>query len=138
MTTSHEIEVYVRFCETDALGHVNNTSFFFYFEEARSKYFENLGIDRERHPSVNLLVASIKCDYISQAFAQQTLKVITDVTHIGTKSFTMGQTLKDSKSGQKIAVASVVNVCFDDVEQKTIPIPKYLREKLEYHQKILI
>ncbi len=40
----HELEVNVRFSETDALGHVNNTSYFVYLEEARLKFFEALGL----------------------------------------------------------------------------------------------
>ena len=37
-----ELEVNVRFSETDALGHINNTSYFIYLEEARMKFFEAL------------------------------------------------------------------------------------------------
>lgn len=31
----HEIQVTIRLCETDALGHINNASYFVYLEEAR-------------------------------------------------------------------------------------------------------
>lgn len=40
----HELKVNVRFSETDALGHINNTSYFIYLEEARMKFFEALGL----------------------------------------------------------------------------------------------
>jgi acyl-CoA thioester hydrolase len=36
-----EVPVRVRFCETDMAGHVNNTSYFIYLEEARGKFFED-------------------------------------------------------------------------------------------------
>lgn len=36
----HELKVNVRFSETDALGHINNTSYFIYLEEARMKFLK--------------------------------------------------------------------------------------------------
>lgn len=131
MSESHEIEVYVRFCETDALGHVNNTSYFFYLEEARSKFFENLTADEDKSETpLNFIVASVKCDYISQAYAKQNLKVFTDVTHIGRKSFTLTQTIKESESKELITKSPVVIVCYNRHLKKTVEIPEFLRKKL--------
>ena len=36
-------EVRVRFAETDALGHVNNTSFFIYIEVGRIDFLRSIG-----------------------------------------------------------------------------------------------
>lgn len=36
----YETQVKVRFCETDALGHINNTSYFIYLEEARIAFLK--------------------------------------------------------------------------------------------------
>ena len=35
----YEFEIMVRFGETDAAGHVNNASYFIYFEEAKNAAF---------------------------------------------------------------------------------------------------
>lgn len=43
----YETQVKVRFCETDALGHINNTSYFIYLEEARIAFFEEM-----EHPCI--------------------------------------------------------------------------------------
>ncbi|MFA1821465.1 acyl-CoA thioesterase [Virgibacillus oceani] len=77
----HEIETYVRFCDTDALGHVNNTRHFQYFEEARTKFFK--AVYPERSASFSFILASIYCDYLAQAYADQILRVTTFVTNIG-------------------------------------------------------
>lgn len=126
---THEIEVYVRFAETDALGHVNNTSYFLYFEESRSKFFKTVFPDRVN--SINFILASIKCDYLGQAFAAQTLKVCTKVKEIGNKSFRINHTLKEIDTEKTIAKGEAVIVCFNFSEQKTVPIPNVLRENLE-------
>lgn len=48
MALIHDIEVYVRFSETDSSGHVNNTSYFLYLEEARAKFFFEIGWDKDK------------------------------------------------------------------------------------------
>lgn len=131
MSYSHEIEVYVRFCETDARGHVNNTSYFLYFEEARTKFFNEVYPDRSS--SFNFLLASIKCDYIQQTYAGQILKVSTNVSRLGNKSFIISQTLTEIESGNVVAEAGVVLVCFDKSKQTSIHIPDELKNSLEMH-----
>lgn len=132
MSTSHQIEVYVRFSETDAAGHVNNTSYFLYLDEARSKFFNDLGIrEKPEDAEFNLILASTTCDYLAQAYAGETLKVYTNVSKIGSKSFTVKQVITNPKKGIAIAESSAAMVCFNYNEQKTVPIPTDLRERLE-------
>lgn len=126
---SHDIEVYVRFCETDAMGHVNNTSYFLYFEEARTRFFRELASRHSR--SFHSMLVSITCDYINQAFAHQTLRVSTRVKKIGTKSFRLIQLLTDAEKGKIIAKAETVTVCFDIENQVSVPVPDFLRQGLE-------
>lgn len=132
MAESHEIEVYVRFCETDAAGHVNNTSYFFYLEEARTKFFKVLGFDRDtRESSLDFILASTSCDYLSQAYGAQMLKISTYVSNVGTKSFSLNHIITDVETEKVIAKGSAVTVCFNYEEQKTEIIPDVLRETLE-------
>jgi len=132
MVESHEIEVYVRFCETDAAGHVNNTSYFLYLEEARTKFFKVLGFDRDnRESSSDFILASTSCDYLSQAYGAQMLKVLTHVSNVGTKSFSLNHEIADVETEKIIAKGSAVTVCFNYEEQKTEVIPDILRETLE-------
>ncbi|HWL26038.1 MAG TPA: acyl-CoA thioesterase, partial [Ureibacillus sp.] len=88
MNNIPEIDIYVRFCETDAAGHVNNTSYFIYMEEARTKFFKAVGYDKDNRGEMNFVVASAQCDYLAQAYANQTLTLSTRVSRIGTKSYT--------------------------------------------------
>lgn len=132
MSLTHEIEVYVRFSETDAAGHVNNTSYFLYLEEARTKFFNGVGIGRDSpYAYLSFILASTKCDYVAQAYAGQTLKVSTSVARIGTKSFDVKHVVTNADSKVIVAEGYATIVCFNYEEQKTEPIPASLKENLE-------
>ena len=126
-----DIDVYVRYCETDAGGHVNNTSYFIYLEEARTKFFATLGLAPSERKNLNFIVGRVECDFIAQAYAGQTLTISTTVSRIGTKSFTIKNEIKEAETGSLIAVGSAVTVCFNFEEQRSIEIPNYLRTLLD-------
>ncbi|MFC0469469.1 thioesterase family protein [Halalkalibacter kiskunsagensis] len=83
------IPVKVRFSETDAFGHVNNTSAFVYFEEARMEFFKHLGF-MQKWASVRyetmIVVADLQCDYIKQMTFDQKLSVSIHINHISRSS----------------------------------------------------
>lgn len=130
----HEIKVTVRFGETDALGHINNTSYFIYLEEARVRFFEAVGYSMETK-EWNFILASTKCDFLRQGYFNQNLSVKTYVSTIGTKSFQLEHEICCEQSGELIAGANAVIVYFNFEKQTSEPIPFLLREKLETHLK---
>ena len=127
-----DINVYVRFCETDAGGHVSNTSYVIYMEEARSKFFEAIGFTgNEKRGAIDFIVASTTCDFLVQAYAGQTLAIATKVERIGSKSFELAHEITNNKTGGLIASGRATIVCFDYQKQQTEKIPPVLREMLE-------
>ena len=127
MKSIADTDIYVRFCETDSGGHVNNASYFFYFEEARTRFFKSI---LEQEDRINFIIARSECDYVAQAFAAQTLTVKSSIAHIGTKSFTMVHEVYEKTSEKLIAKGRAIIVCFDFQQQKSIPISDELRAKL--------
>lgn len=127
------IDIYVRFCETDAAGHVNNISYFIYIEEARTKFIQAIGFGREERENLDFIIATAQCDFVSQAYAHQTLKVATNVSRIGEKSFTLQHTIKAADTGAMVATGSAVIVCFNFQNQQSVTIPLQLRSALEQH-----
>ena len=131
MKTIPEVDIYVRFCETDAGGHVSNTSYFLYFEEARTKFFGSIGFGSKDRKNFNFIVARIECNFISQSYASQILRVTTGVSNIGTKSYKLVHEIKDASTGALIANGSAVIVCYNFQEKHSIEIPTDLRTTLE-------
>ncbi|MCM3759721.1 acyl-CoA thioesterase [Alkalihalobacillus oceani] len=81
--------VKVRFSETDAFGHVNNTKVFVYFEEGRIALFEKIGIMKEwaaRDSDAMIVTADLHCDYIRQITFGEALQVGVKVEKLGHSS----------------------------------------------------
>jgi acyl-CoA thioester hydrolase len=119
----------VRFCETDALGHVNNTSYFIYFEEARTDLFRYFVEDLDTS-QWNLILASASCDYRKQARFGQELYVTTEVTKIGNTSFTVYHEIHDAQDDSLIATGTAVLVHYDFAAERPVPLTEEQRKKL--------
>ncbi|MGZ4160929.1 MAG: acyl-CoA thioesterase [Neobacillus sp.] len=128
----HEIQVTVRFSETDALGHINNASYFVYLEEARIRFIEKLGYHMNTK-KWNFILASTKCDFLNQGFFNQILAIKTYVTKIGTKSFQLVHDIRCAQTGELIAKGNAVMVYFDFEKQTSEPLPDFLRESLKHY-----
>ncbi|MBX9999366.1 acyl-CoA thioesterase [Priestia aryabhattai] len=125
----YETQVKVRFCETDALGHINNTSYFIYLEEARIAFFEEMGASMHTK-KWEYILASTKCDFIAQGYFNQVLMIKTFVSNVGNKSFTIGHEITDSKTGSLIAKGEAIIVYFDFDAQKSVSIPADIKQFL--------
>nr|WP_246202640.1 thioesterase family protein [Virgibacillus doumboii] len=126
------MDIKVRVGETDALGHINNTSYFIYMEETRIDFLQKLGIDIENGNYAFMLV-STKCDFIRQGYFGQTLQISTEVSRIGTKSITLSSLMVEKESGDVIAQGEAVLVYFDVDKQQSVVIPDSFKTKLEAH-----
>ncbi|MFC7321738.1 acyl-CoA thioesterase [Halobacillus campisalis] len=122
-------ETTVRFCETDAAGHVNNTSYFIYLEEARGKFFQHILKDHQTFGQ--FIIASTQCDFLSQAYFNQELEIFTWISSIGTKSFRFNHSIQAKETGDIIAKAEAAIVHFNYEEQRSEAIAAEIREVLE-------
>lgn len=129
---AYETNVKVRFCETDALGHISNISYFIYLEEARTDFFVELGFGADLE-DWKVIMASAKCDFVRQGYYNQKLKVVSEVQKIGRSSFTIVHRIEDAENGELIATGEASAVYYDFKEQKSEKIPDHLREVLEQH-----
>src|SRR3972149_635069 len=104
MYTSH---FKVRFSETDALGHVNNTVYYIYMEEARSPLFQiaNPTLDTTKW---NLIVARTSCDYLKQVKFGEQLRIETSISAIGSKSVTVRHDIFREGTNEKVASGDAV------------------------------
>ncbi|WP_280769831.1 acyl-CoA thioesterase [Salipaludibacillus daqingensis] len=86
---SYFYPITVRFSETDAFGHLNNTTSFVYFEHARIQYFKEIGLMQQwmsQKGSTIPVTADLHCDYMNQVFFDEALTIGIKVADIGRSS----------------------------------------------------
>lgn len=121
----------VQWGDQDPFGHVNNVVFFRWFESARIAYCEQVGMDgMSRDAETGPILASIRCDYRRQLRFPDTVLIGASVTRLGRSSFTMMHRAYSTAQGQTVADGESALVCFNYIEQTTIPIPADLRERI--------
>jgi acyl-CoA thioester hydrolase len=123
----HWTPVSLRFSDQDSLGHINNVSYAAYIEQARVAFINDIVCPNGDH--INYILANLQIDYRQEMYFPGNVDVGACLLKIGSKSITTGYGLfKDEKN---IASGSSVNVFFDSITRKTIPIPDNLRKSLE-------
>ena len=120
-----------RFAETDALGHVSNTAFPVWFEDARMPIFKIF------HPQFDinnwtLILARQEIDYTAQSYVAKEVTINTVIGRLGNSSLEVFH--QAFQEGKLIAKAKVVMVHFDYTSSKSQPLPSAIRQQLEQHQ----
>lgn len=126
-----QIEIPVAWGDMDAFGHVNNVVYLRWFESGRIAMFERVAIGhRDVGGGQGPILARTTCDFLHPTKYPDTVSVITRVTRIGTKSFTMSYEVRSKTLDAVAAKGDGVVVWFDYAAKTTTPIPDELRERL--------
>lgn len=124
-------EILVRFNDCDALGHVNNGTYFTYMEEARTPIFAICNPHLDAH-AWNLIVASTRCDFLKQVHFGEHLTVLTWVGRIGNSSFVVEHALQNAH-GEWVARGQAVLLYYDYAAQRPAALPNDVRASLTQH-----
>jgi acyl-CoA thioester hydrolase len=123
-------EIHPRFRDTDAMGHINNAVYITYLEVGRQAYW--IALDgRKDYGSVPFILASVTCDFRSEANMDETLEVALRCEWIGTKSFGYRYEIREKSSRRLVVEATTVQVCYDYAAKRSLPMSAELRARLE-------
>ncbi len=120
VSKAHEIEIQVRFADTDAIGHVNNSCFAQYSEVGRLAFGQATG-----QKVTSLILARLAIDFRAQINLGDKVIVRTWVERVGRSSITMKQTIM--ANGQIAADIGTVVVYFDYSTNRPMEIPPELK-----------
>ena len=115
----HEVEIAVRFADTDAMGHVNNAKYLTYCEGARLRYWTDVTGEPITHRTggaESLILADARITYRAPAFHGEVVTVQSRATRIGRSSFTLEHRLLAAEPGDEphlVAVSESVLVRYD-------------------------
>lgn len=126
------ITIKIRGYHLDLYGHVNNTRYLEFLEEARwtikEKYFDFPATHAEGY---GFVVVNTNINYRHPAELGDNLEIRTKISKIGRKSATFRHTIYLANSETLIADAEVTFVIIDRNTNQAIPIGDNWRERLE-------
>ena len=127
----HHVRVPIRYGDLDTLGHVNNTSYLTYTEQARIMYVRDMGLWDGYVSNLGLIVARICTDYkLALRLEDEAVEVWTRVSRLGNKSFTLDYVLNRTLDGTTAATSEIVMVAYDYQQDITVTIPDDWRAKI--------
>jgi acyl-CoA thioester hydrolase len=126
----HEMNIPIRWGDMDAMGHVNNTVYFRYFETIRIEWMHSIGAAPNPAGQGPVIVNAF-CNFIKQLEFPGTVLARHYVGPPGRSSFDTFITLERSDTpGVVYANGGATTVWIDFKAQKSLPLPDWLRERL--------
>jgi acyl-CoA thioester hydrolase len=113
MLTEHEIELRVRYSETDAMGFLHHSRFFAYFEIGRTELFRAGGGDYRAMEDGGLLLVVVKaeCKFRSPARYDDVVTLRTKIARVGPVKLEHDYEL--TRDGKLLATGHTVLGCVD-------------------------
>ena len=117
----------------DAMGHVNNTVYFRFFESARVEYMAQMGLFASQTGDHEVLpiLARTTCDYKVPLVYPDEVIVTAKTVKVGRTSFTQAYEVRSVAQGVVSAVGEGIVVCVDKATGKPVPVPDEIRSKIE-------
>jgi acyl-CoA thioester hydrolase len=121
----------IRWGDMDALGHVNNTVYFRYMEQARISWFDGLGLIGSPSGEGPALI-NASCTFLKQLVYPGDVEVKTYVGRAGRSTFETWIELRPSYDPDVVyAEGSAKVVWVDYAKSKSAPLPDKLRSAVE-------
>ena len=119
-----------RWMDNDVYGHVNNVTYYSYFDTIANHYLiHEGGLDIVTSPVIGLVVES-RCTYRAPLAYPDTLRAGLRVDKLGNRSVTYGIGIFKEGEEQAAAHGYFVHVFVDRQSRKATPMPERLREAL--------
>jgi len=125
----HRCRIAIRWGDMDSLGHVNNTVYFRYMEQARIEWMEKMGnaIGRTQGP----VLVNAQCSFLRQLKYPGDVEVYCYTGAVGRSSFeTMYEIRRVDVPDVIFAEGSAKLVWIDFQQEKSVSLPDEIRQML--------
>jgi acyl-CoA thioester hydrolase len=124
----HVERIAVRWGDMDAMGHVNNTVYFRYMEQARIGWFETLVPQEEAWKATGIVIANASCNFKRPLNYPGTVEVRVLAGAPGGSSV---QTFYELRMNDEVHADGTATVVFIDMQaQRPVRIPERIRSLL--------
>lgn len=123
-------DIATRWMDNDVYGHVNNVTYYSYFDTASNHYLiHNAGLDIE-HSEVIGFVVNSGCNYVSPIAYPDEIEVGLRVDKLGNRSVQYGLAVFKKGETQASAHGHFVHVFVNRASNKAVSIPQPIRQAL--------
>ncbi len=126
----HRTRMPIRWGDMDAMGHVNNTVYFRYLEQARIAWFEAMGCPPDP-AGVGPVIINAHCTFLKQLRYPGDIEVTTHVGDFGRSSFQTQHQIRRVDTPDIVAAEGGSKVVWVDQRiEKSQPLPESMRARL--------
>lgn len=131
--------IQVRFSDTDMLGHINNVSYFQYFEHGRLAYLNELDLTPHLLMSSSelsgfIVTANLECQYLKQIHFGEKIELGVRVSRIGNSSLDFFYALFLTAQKKIAAIGRGTVVYIDPATGKGQPLPEQVKEIIRTYE----
>ena len=124
------VPITTRWMDNDVYGHVNNVTYYSYFDTVANHFLiAEGGLDIHRSPVIALVVES-GCSYRAPVAYPDQLRAGLRVDKLGNRSVTYGVAIFNEVDTEAVAHGHFVHVFVEREGRQSIPIPPAIREAL--------
>ena len=118
--------------DMDAFGHVNNTVYFRYFEDARIAYFDRIGMhETKRDSGIGPIMATSSCNFRLPLDYPDRIQVATRAHILSPRKFNMEFVVYSERHDAIAADGDGLMVYFDYANRKSCQIPATIVKAIE-------
>jgi acyl-CoA thioester hydrolase len=121
----------IRWGDMDAMGHVNNTVYFRYMEQARIKWFETLGYDTGQNAREGPVIINASCTFLVPFVYPGDVEVRMYLGQPGRSSLPTHYEMRLAGDDRLYAHGDAKVVWIDPVSGRSIPLPDSMRALAE-------
>jgi acyl-CoA thioester hydrolase len=129
-------EVHSRWMDNDVYGHINNVTYYSFFDTAVNRYLiERNVLDIAKSETIGLVIET-QCQYFSSIVYPDMIHVGLKVAHLGNSSVKYEVAIFRNAEDVAAAMGHFVHVYVDRKTNKPTPIPKNVRDILQQLVKV--
>ena len=125
------LEIPTRWADNDVYGHVNNATYYGYFDTAVNRHLTDHGVLLPAETPVIGVVVETGCRFHQSLSFPDTIEAALRVTKIGNSSVTYELALFRKGDPEPAATGHFVHVYVDRATRRPAPIPPAVRSELE-------
>ena len=124
MKTVSNTPVEVRFSDIDMAGHVHNSVYLSYFEQARIDFMSIMTTDDWNWREKGIVLGRNEIDYIIPIYLGEEIYIKTKCDHVGVKSFTLSYELYKTVESEEVLCTKgrSILVCMDFKTDESQPL----------------